>query len=171
VTKSKPQWVPVDINLAVNNVLTLAEYDLRANQVHVKSYLSPGLSLVYADTIQIEQIILNLIRNGIDATQDRVPWAEITLESTTQNENVYLYVRDNGTGLSEEMLDHLFDPFFSTKKHPMGLGRTICQSIVESFGGHLSARNLPEGGAEFCMRLPKLSPSSFAQYATGEKTS
>lgn len=171
VTKSKPQWVPVDINLAVNNVLTLAEYDLRSNQMHVKSYLAPGLSLVYADTIQIEQVILNLIRNAIDATHGRSPWGEITLETTLQNDQVCLYVRDNGTGLSDEMLDHLFDPFFSTKKHGMGLGLTICQSIVESFGGRLSARNLPEGGAEFCMLLPKLSPSNFAQYATSEKTS
>lgn len=169
VTKSQQQWVPVDLNLSVNNVLTLAEYDLRSNQVHVKSYLSPGLSLVYADTIQIEQVILNLIRNAIDATQSKAPWGELALETALQGDQVCLFVRDNGTGLSNEMLDHLFDPFFTTKKNGMGLGLTICQSIIEAFGGRLSARNRPEGGAEFCIQLPKLSPSHFAQHTTSER--
>lgn len=170
VTKSQQQWVPVDLNLSVGNVLSLAEYDLRTSQVHVRTHLAPGLPLVFADTIQIEQVILNLLRNAIDAVQARSDWGELTLETSLVQDKVCLSVRDNGCGLPDEVLDHLFDPFFTTKQHGMGLGLTICHSIVESFGGRLSARNRLEGGAEFRIELPRLSPGHFAQQAASERT-
>ncbi|AXK40332.1 PAS domain-containing protein [Crenobacter cavernae] len=170
VTKSQQQWVPVDLNLSVANVMTLAEYDLRTSQIHVATHLEPGLPLVFADTIQIEQVVLNLLRNAIDAVQSRPGWGEMTLETGLIDDRVCLTVRDNGCGLPEDVLDHLFDPFFTTKQHGMGLGLTICHSIVESFGGRLSARNRLEGGAEFRMELPRLSPGHFAQQAASERT-
>jgi two-component system sensor histidine kinase DctS len=156
VSKKARHHTPVDVNHAVTNALTLAEYDLQSQLINV-SYL-PGshLPLVFADTIQLEQVVLNLIRNSIDAMQGQVKQRKLLVETSYSGRFVHIKVGDNGSGISSDKLDNIFAPFFSTKASGMGLGLTICQTIIESFGGKISAHNRSSGGAEFDVELPPL---------------
>jgi two-component system C4-dicarboxylate transport sensor histidine kinase DctB len=110
--------------------------------------------LVLGDRIRIEQVIVNLLRNALDATQSvRNPQIDMLLSS---GETVSLTVRDNGNGIED--LDQLFEPFFTTKRpgDGVGLGLAISSTIVADHGGRLTARNAEGGGAVFEMRLPVL---------------
>jgi two-component system C4-dicarboxylate transport sensor histidine kinase DctB len=114
--------------------------------------------MVQADRIRLEQVIINLFRNALDATKGlRAPRIEITLVS--EEEVAVLTLADNGPGLTD--LEKLFEPFWTTKKpgEGTGLGLAISSSIVADFGGRLTARNGEGGGAVFEMRLPRLMAS------------
>ena len=110
--------------------------------------------MVMADRIRLEQVIINLLRNALDATKDvAVPQIDLLL---AMGETATLSVRDNGHGISE--LDNLFEPFYTTKKpgEGVGLGLAISSGIVTDLGGRLTARNAEGGGAVFEMQLPRL---------------
>ncbi|MDN0081936.1 ATP-binding protein [Crenobacter sp. SG2305] len=154
MSEKRLEPTPVDLNQAVQNVLSLAEFELGAQQVHVSTRLTKPLPLIYADPIQIEQVLLNLVKNALDALDGVHPWGRLELISGFDATHVHIDVVDNGCGISPDALLQLFDPFFSTKIQGMGLGLTICQTIVESFGGRLSASSPPNGGAAFRMALP-----------------
>ncbi|MDR2220097.1 MAG: PAS domain-containing protein [Methylobacillus sp.] len=117
----------------------------------------PQELLVTGSPGQMQQVIINLIQNAVDATDHL---AEPVLDVSTRFEDgeILVYFRDNGSGITAEALDRMFDPFFTTKPvgKGTGLGLSISYGIVERHGGHLSAANLPHGGAEFTLRLPQL---------------
>lgn len=161
VARKTQQFVPVDVNHVVGNALILTEHDLRAQGVEVIDRTRTGLPLVYADTIQLEQVVLNLIRNALDAMQGVYPYGRLQVETGFNGERVFIRVRDNGSGIPPEEVCRIFDPFFSTKATGMGLGLTISQTIIESVGGTLKVSNNPEGGAEFSVELPPLKTSTF----------
>ncbi|MBV8046320.1 MAG: CHASE domain-containing protein [Paludibacterium sp.] len=156
VAKKARQHTPVDVNHAISNVLALADYDLRQAEIAVDYHPGVHLPLVYADTIQLEQVVLNLVRNAIDAMHGQDHPGCLSVETSYSARRVCVKIGDNGPGIGDDKIDDVFAPFFSTKISGMGLGLTICQTIIESFGGHISAHNRSSGGAEFVVELPPL---------------
>lgn len=147
--------VPVNLNEVIKNALTLIELGLKDNQVAVETNLAPELPLISADSIQLEQVVLNLTRNSIDAMSS-LPAGERRLRISTSfiDDAVTVSISDNGPGIPVAVLPNLFHPFFTTKENGMGLGLVISQSIVEAFGGRLTAQNLPSLGAVFQFSFP-----------------
>ncbi|OHX11672.1 hypothetical protein BI347_18695 [Chromobacterium sphagni] len=154
VTRKNQQLVPVQLNQAVHNALSLLDYELQDHDIHIEQNFSNELPLVYADTIQLEQVVLNLARNAVEAMEHTRPWGRLSLTTRRQGERVQLIISDNGCGIAPDKLDRIFDPFFSTKPNGMGLGLAICQTAIEAFGGKLIAGNKPGSGAEFIIDLP-----------------
>jgi PAS domain S-box-containing protein len=145
----------VDLNDLVRNVTRLADADGRHQGIRVHLALSPTVPKVYVDSIQIEQVILNLMRNGFDA-MDGEALANKTLSIRTAaigSASVGVAISDTGTGLRSDLVDRIFDPFFSTKASGLGLGLAISRSIVEAHGGRLWAEPNPGGGSTFHFSL------------------
>lgn len=153
--KDDPSLAWVDVNDLVRNVADLADADGRQPDVRIDLALSPAVPKVYADSIQIEQVILNLVRNGFDAMNGPTT-APKTLSIRTAaatDRRVDVTVADTGIGLTPEIIDRIFDPFFSTKPLGLGLGLSISRSIVEAHGGRLWVEASPSGGSEFHFSL------------------
>ncbi len=122
--------------------------------VRVRFDLDPSVDLVVADRVQIQQVVLNLIRNGLDAMEQSAR-RRLVIESRPAEDNmVTLLVSDTGLGLAEEVRDHLFQAFITTKPTGMGVGLSICRTIVEAHGGKIFAQNNADGGATFAFTLP-----------------
>ncbi|SOC12346.1 two-component system C4-dicarboxylate transport sensor histidine kinase DctB [Rhodobacter sp. JA431] len=152
--KGGDAFEPVDLRAALSSALAMMEPQLKARTVKITRSLPRGQVMVMADRIRLEQVIINLLRNALDATKGlRTPHIEIALEA---DEMAVLTVRDNGPGITD--LEKLFEPFWTTKKpgEGTGLGLAISSSIVSDFGGRLTARNAADGGAVFEVRLPRL---------------
>jgi len=148
----------VDANRLLDDVLTLAETDARHHGVHMVLETAAQSPQVQADIVQIQQVILNLVRNSIDAMAD-VPEArrEIVLKTEVDSEgDVQFTVADRGVGVSAEMMAELFNPFFTTKPGGTGLGLSISRSIVRAHGGKLWCGPNPGGGARFFFTLPSV---------------
>jgi PAS domain S-box-containing protein len=154
--KADTQKAPLDINDVINEVITLVQRELNSHTVLLQMELAPSLGLVLADRVQMQQVIINLVMNGIDAMQ---PVTDRPRELVIQSQQVEAYqvqvaVKDCGTGISAENADRLFNPFFTTKSSGMGMGLSICRSIIAAHGGRLwAAPNLPHG-ATFHLTLP-----------------
>jgi len=138
----------------VQEASALALVGAKEKGVRVSFRLDPDAPLVLADRIQIQQVLLNLIRNAIEAMQDR-PRRELVVSTTAlpQDGLVEVCVRDTGTGLAPEVAAQLFQPFVTTKKHGMGVGLSICRTIVESHGGKIWAESKPSEGTAFRFTL------------------
>lgn len=157
VKKQPTSSSQVNINQVVTDSLFLVDHVLRDSQVAVHTDFQHPMPQIAADSIQLEQVILNLIRNAIDAMADAaVTDRRIWVSTRHIDDTVHIDVRDNGPGIPEEVLPQLFHPFFTTKVKGMGLGLTISQSIIEAFEGKISARNADTGGAIFSLSLPVL---------------
>ena len=150
----------VRINAVVGEAVKLAEADARFHGFRIEIEFDPGLPPVVADTVQIQQVVLNLIRNGIDACEESGASArEIQVTTGPAGvEHVQVAVRDSGPGVGEDSLARLFEPFFTTKESGMGVGLAISRSIVTSHGGRLWFENNSEGGATFRFSLPAAAP-------------
>lgn len=145
---------PVDVKDAVLSSLSMMEPQLRQRQVAITRALPDHPVMIYADRMRLEQVIINLLRNALDATKlASEPSIDLLL---AQGDLVRLSVRDNGTGIED--LDALFEPFYTTKAagDGTGLGLAISSGIVNDFGGRLTARNAIKGGAVFEVELPIL---------------
>jgi PAS domain S-box-containing protein len=151
----------LDINDVIPEVLALAGHELQKKRVAVECQLSKGLPLVWADRVQLQQVLLNLIMNSIEAMttvtdRPRELWAQSQLDEFG---NILVVVRDSGTGLGFEA-DRVFFPFFTTKPSGMGMGLPISRSLIEGHGGRLWAGpNVPHG-AVFSFNLPVAAESS-----------
>ncbi len=145
----------IDLNQVVGNCMFLAEYDLKERGIEMVQLLSVYPMAVMADSIQMEQVVLNLLSNAMDALRDEpVMKRHIIIHTRREGKKAILEVRDTGRGISPESLEVLFHPFFSTKQNGMGLGLSICQTIVEQYGGLICAENIPASGACFRIELP-----------------
>ena len=144
----------IDVRASLSSALSMMEPQLKSRVVRINRTLPRQPVMVMADRIRLEQVIINLLRNALDATKDNAkPQIDILLSS---GESVMLTVRDNGSGIVD--LDNLFEPFYTTKKpgEGVGLGLAISSGIVTDLGGRLTARNGDEGGAVFEVSLPIL---------------
>ncbi|WP_247889851.1 sensor histidine kinase [Azospirillum brasilense] len=161
VRKRTSQLEPMDVNEAVRTAVSLCQGQARNGGVTIALDLADDLPLVMADRVQIEQVVLNLVKNALDAMQD-VPGGTadgrvrtVTVHSGRDEEGrVAVAVADQGHGISEEARARLFDPFFTTKSGGMGLGLSICRTIVETHGGHLWATDNAGGGVVMRFTLP-----------------
>jgi signal transduction histidine kinase len=163
LTKARPRFVSLDINDVVREVLTLTHSDQESHQVRVQTKLALKLPRVRGDRIQLQQVMLNLIANAIETMQANKRQSRNLLVSTRMNRigGVQIAVADTGPGLDPDAAGRLFDPFFTTKRGGMGLGLSVCLSIVEAHGGRLWASPNSPRGAVFQFTLP----------ATGKKRS
>jgi PAS domain S-box-containing protein len=154
--KTDVEKVPLDINNVVREVVALVQRELISHQVSLQMELAPALPMILGDRVQLQQVIINLAMNGIEAMQpvtDR-PRELVIRSRHDEAHHVLLSVTDCGVGISAENADRLFNAFFTTKSDGMGMGLSICRSIVEAHGGRLSATaNLPHGAA-FQFTLP-----------------
>ena len=149
---------PVDLRDALKGALTMMEPQLRTTRVEINQSLPRRPVMVLADRLRLEQVIINLLRNALDALKD-VEKRELDL-LIAEGEEAVLTVRDSGKGIDD--LDALFEPFYTTKKpgEGVGLGLAISSGIITDFGGRLTARNGETGGAVFEIRLRPLSIST-----------
>ena len=155
IRKEEPSLARVDLNDLVRNVAELAELDGRRQGIRIDLALAPSIPKVYVDSIQIEQVILNVVRNGFDAMDDHA-LAERTLSIRTTapgGTQVDVAISDTGIGLTPDVLDRVFEPFFSTKRSGLGLGLSISRSIIEAHGGRLSVEPNRGGGSTFRFSL------------------
>jgi two-component system, LuxR family, sensor kinase FixL len=153
---------PVEANRLLEDVQTLAETDARHNGVRLRLELASRAPHIKADAVQVQQVVLNLLRNSIDAMQ-AIPESqrEIVLRTAVDAEgDVEFMVADRGTGLDPSALAELFDPFFSTKPGGTGLGLSISRSIIRAHGGKLWCSANPGGGARFFFTLPAVPASA-----------
>jgi PAS domain S-box-containing protein len=161
--KSGPEMMQLDINDAIRDVLVLMRSELRDRQVALETELSGGLQPIMGDRVQLQQVILNLIMNGIEAMsavmrQPRVLRVRSQIDGPG---DVLIAIEDSGPGLSPEIMDRLFDPFFTTKPSGLGMGLSICRSIVDAHGGRLWASPQSPQGAVFQFTLPTIATKAF----------
>ena len=160
VKKSDPTRRRIDLNELVTKVTHIVRPDAVAYSCEVETSLAKDLPLIEGDSVQIQQVLVNLVSNALDAmrltplTRRKV---EISTAGNGDNE-VRLSVRDHGTGIRAELQDRLFDRFFTTKEHGLGMGLAIVRSIVESHGGRIVGENVADGGARFHFTLPVMKP-------------
>jgi C4-dicarboxylate-specific signal transduction histidine kinase len=149
---------PLDLNEAAREVVALSSNDLQRNRIILQSELAHDLPVVTGDRIQLQQVILNLLRNASDAmadVQDRPRQLLIKTERDEHGDNARLTVRDAGVGVSPQSLDSLFDAFHTTKSGGMGIGLFVSRSIVERHQGRLWAEpNQGAPGATFAFSIP-----------------
>jgi C4-dicarboxylate-specific signal transduction histidine kinase len=157
--KSPPEKNWLDINETIREVIALARTEVQRHGVSLDTRLSDDvyyLPLVLADRIQLQQVILNLMMNAIEAMSGSAdaPRELLIRSGISESQRVLVAVRDSGPGLDPKSLDHLFDAFFTTKPQGMGMGLAICRSIIDAHGGRLWAIANDEGGATFQFTLP-----------------
>jgi C4-dicarboxylate-specific signal transduction histidine kinase len=153
--KEPGQMVMQDVNVAVREVLQMLHSDLVNKQVMPVLRLDPLLPPVKAHAVQLRQVLLNLVMNACDAMSDMsAEQRQLTIESRRLTEEVEVSVTDNGPGFSKEILQHLFEPFHTTKPKGLGLGLAICRSIIAAHGGRLVATNENGRGATLRLTLP-----------------
>lgn len=156
---------PLDVNSLISEVLRLMKTDIMAKSGSVDLDLAPQLPQVNAIAVQFQQVLMNLLMNGLEAMQHLpVSSRRLTISSSSPSDDtVHISVRDQGAGLPKDVpARRLFDQFFSTKQEGMGMGLAIARSIVEGHGGTLEASDHPDGGAKFTLTLPvrKIVPPS-----------
>lgn len=166
VKKSDSDSELLQCNQLIRDVVKLAEVDARKFDIPVELDLQDRLPAVRVDPIQIQQVILNLIRNALEAMTDTSREYAKVIVSTELSISGYVCIRvsDRGPGLNDETMARVFHPFFTTKASGMGLGLSISQSIIQAHGGSLSAYNNPARGATFVVVLP---PAVSQQMALG----
>jgi len=160
--KAPQQGALVDVNGVIVEVLALVHSELLSHQVSAKSDLLQDLPPVRADRVQLQQVVLNLITNAIEAMSSVEGRARL-LTVTSQREepnSALIKVQDTGPGIDHDGKDRIFDAFFSTKSSGMGMGLFICRSIVEAHGGHLWATAAEPYGTIFHLVLPIGQPAA-----------
>lgn len=154
--KQQDNLVKVDLRLVVDNVLSMLEGDEVRKLTSIDVNFDHDRNLVNADSVQLEQVVLNLVTNALDAINDQ-PEKHITIDCLHQHDRFEIYVRDNGPGISKELREQIFEPFFTTKRRgqSLGLGLSISYNIIKSFGGKLTVDDGSGNGASFCIQLPE----------------
>jgi C4-dicarboxylate-specific signal transduction histidine kinase len=141
----------------IEESLALVAHDLRARQIEATLELSSTPCVIDGDPVLLEQVLLNLVRNAMDALAEMPPpRRRLTIRSAVSIAEAEVSVSDAGPGLPAEVFGTLFTPFVTTKPHGLGIGLVISQRIVDAHGGTLVARPGPDGGAEFTVTLPRI---------------
>jgi len=161
VKQRKPQREPVQIAALVKDIIPLVELQASQFFVAIQTDIAPHLPSVAADRVLLEQVLLNLTRNAIEAMQEVPPTRRVlrvvaTLEQRDGEQQISVAVIDRGHGIPPEVREHLFSSFFSTKEEGMGMGLNICRTAIEFHGGTLSHGDNPAGGTIFTFTLPAL---------------
>jgi len=146
---------PIELHAVINESLALVAHDLRARQIETSVNLSPSNCVISGDQVLLQQVLVNLVMNAMDAMDATAPARrQIAISTEVRGANVAISVRDTGTGLPAHLDGTLFTPFVTTKTKGLGIGLTIARTIVEGHGGAIEAHNNSEGGATFTVTLP-----------------
>jgi C4-dicarboxylate-specific signal transduction histidine kinase len=154
--KDASEKAPLDVNKLIGEVLAIEREELQNNRISVKLDLAGVIALVFADRLQLQQVILNLIVNAVGAMSsvtDRPRELRVT-SAVHESGDVLISIEDSGTGVDREKMDTIFEPFFTTKSSGMGLGLWICRTIIESHNGRLTASPGIDHGSVFQVALP-----------------
>jgi PAS domain S-box-containing protein len=156
VKKEQPEYRLVDLNRVVRDTLKVVQVDAMTRGARLLSDLEANLPLVWGDPVQLQQVVLNLLLNALEAvSQAGVARQQVTIASVKQNSShVVLTVSDTGPGIDKALAKRLFEPFFTTKSHGLGLGLSISRSIVEAHGGEMAVEASQKAGATFRIILP-----------------
>jgi signal transduction histidine kinase len=156
IKKQSPEFTEVDVNEMVGDVTRLVHGDAALRNVSVRLELGPGIPRVRGDRVQLQQVVLNLVLNGLYAIQESATGNRTIILRTARESStaVRVAVEDSGVGIDEADLDRIFEAFYTTRSAGLGMGLAIARSIVEAHGGRLGAHNNPEGGATFFFTLP-----------------
>jgi PAS domain S-box-containing protein len=144
----------VDVNELIREMIVLLRSEANRYSISIRIELADDLPKVMADRVQLQQVFMNLMLNGIDAMKETTRAGELTITSQIEHGQVQVSVSDNGVGLRPEQADKIFKAFFTTKDNGTGMGLSISRSIIESHGGHLWATGVPGSGATFQFTLP-----------------
>ncbi|HLF13192.1 MAG TPA: PAS domain S-box protein [Gammaproteobacteria bacterium] len=157
IRKQEIQTQPLSVNQVVADVMNLIEADAHAEGIRVSTRYEDDLPEVLGDAVQLQQVLLNLTRNSVDAMRDGVHKARGIHIATGRSplNGVRITVTDHGHGVSRQLGDHIFHPFVTTKREGLGVGLAISRTIVQSHGGSLSYSDNPEGGSIFVIDLPR----------------
>jgi PAS domain S-box-containing protein len=162
VRNTAPERRLLDVNEVIGEVLALARHELSKNRVSVETHLDPHVPCIHADKVQLQQVMLNLVMNGIEAMREiETRPRMLTLASGNgSNHDVMVSVEDSGGGIDPADLSRVFEPFFTTKAEGMGIGLSICNSIVRAHGGRLAVIAGVPHGAVFRFTLPALAEAT-----------
>jgi len=145
----------VDLNEIVRSVLHMVGGEASLRSASILPVLATAPVAVYGDRVQLEQVVLNLVLNGLDAVAERtIGQREVRVSTSSALGNVEVSVSDSGPGIRSPNLERVFEPFYTTKAHGLGMGLSICRSIVEAHGGEIRVENVEEGGAAFRCAFP-----------------
>ncbi|MGJ7506647.1 ATP-binding protein, partial [Variovorax sp. GT1P44] len=159
--KSTPEIDRLDVNDLVQEVVDLVRGELRQNAVALETALAAGLPAVNGNRVQLQQVVVNLVKNALESMVAVADWHKVLRIRTSRTlDGVTVEVEDSGVGLDEVSSKRLFEPFFTTKPEGMGMGLSICRSIVESHNGQLLAFSLTPSGSRFQFTLPVSSPDA-----------
>ena len=155
VKKREPERQLLSVAQLVDGIRTLIELQARRFFVAIQTSIAPGLPQISADRMMLEQVLLNLTRNAIEAMQDVDPARRVLrIEAALTDGRVRVSVIDRGHGIAPDVAERLFSPFFSTKAEGMGMGLSICRTAIEFHGGNLTHEPDPGGGTRFSFALP-----------------
>ena len=149
-----PQRAPVGLNAAIEDAALLLKRELAAHDVRLILALAPDVGEISGDRVQLQQVVINLAMNGIQAMAGQEGVRDLTLATRREGERVILEVSDTGPGVAAQDAETLFNAFYSTKVTGMGMGLSICKSIVQAHGGGVAVEAAPGGGALFRVVLP-----------------
>ncbi len=154
--KAPPQKYWLDVNETIHEVIALARSEIQRNNIALETQLSEHVPVILADRIELQQVILNLMMNAIEAMSgvDEGPRELLVRSGTDESQGVLVSVQDSGPGIDPKSLDRLFDAFYTTKPQGLGMGLAISRSIVEAHGGRLWAIANPDKGTTFQFTLP-----------------
>ena len=146
---------PTDLRLVIDESLALVAHDINARQIQATVDLSSSPCIISGDQVLLQQVIVNLVLNAMDAMASMPPARrQLTVRSQVTAADVVVSVSDTGTGLPADV-STLFTPFVTEKSHGLGIGLTIARSIVDAHGGTIGAQNNPDGGATFTISFPR----------------
>jgi len=152
--KGTPQRELVDVNEVIREMIALLRSEATRHSISVRTELAADLPQIMGDRVQLQQVLMNLIMNGIDAMKDVDGTCELAIKTgRAENDQLMVSVSDTGVGLPLQR-DQIFNAFFTTKPHGTGMGLSISRTIVESHGGRLWAADNPSRGASLCFTLP-----------------
>jgi signal transduction histidine kinase len=152
--KGALQREPVDVNEVIREMIVLLRSEANRYSISIRIELAEDLPMVMADRVQLQQVFMNLMLNGIDAMKGMTGEGELTIKSGADDGQVLVSVSDTGVGLPPEQAEQIFKAFFTTKDQGTGMGLPISRSIIESHGGHLWAIGASGRGATFQFTLP-----------------
>ncbi len=155
VARGEVQSRRESVNMLIEEASALALLGAKERSIHASHRIAADLPDVMVERVQVQQVLLNLMRNAIEA-MDGMPRRELTVEAVAEGEDVRVSVADTGPGLPAEVAAQLFQPFVTTKPDGMGIGLSICRTIVESHGGRIWAEANPGGGTVFRFTLPRV---------------
>jgi C4-dicarboxylate-specific signal transduction histidine kinase len=156
IKKSPPRRECLEINAVILKAMDVTRHALAVNGISVQTKLANGLPLIQGDRIQLQQVMLNLINNAVEAMSPHAAGARDLLIRTakTKSGGMLVAVRDSGPGMDPANLGRIFDPYFTTKADGLGMGLSICRAIIQAHGGRLSATRGAAGGTILQFTLP-----------------